>query len=416
MSQQTATTNLDWALVRIDCVNFRSSLSELLETPRIEHVEASLNGAKTVLAITGSRGYLAGRITGSSTFMQLPETTAFQEVWTVQLDGPLRELRNITFFDRILTRYAESGDSGSWVIDPSSGGLYGYIVAGDPQTSIAYIVPAHQAFSAIEQHLGSKVTFPSEEHLLSLRDAAIDADDPMDCATESVGSSSDSWWPSEDENADHDPYPGDHIRRNKTWSSQPTTPSETSYDLGEIDFYPPVKQLQESVLTSGELSGGLSFSNRELHKKRQSVFWSIDELDGPLVLPSVVSESHTGDLKLDHSMQRHIHLFHPSAVPKHDQPIQSIREPLPMVLRKRMARGRQRCLTYEEKKAARAVREAKACWACHISKTKVRTQTKVDAYRMLTLSTVFTLFTRIAMRAMCKTCWEKTLLLVFVFQ
>ena len=289
-------------------------------------------------------------------------------------------------------------------------------MAGDPQTSIAYIVPAHQAFSAIEKQLGSKVTFPSEEQLLSLRDTAIDAGDPMDCATEFFDSSSDSWCPSEDENADHDPYPGNHIRRNKTWLSRPTTPSETSYDLNEIDFYPPIKQLAESVFTIGELSGDLSFPNRELHKETQSVFWSIDELDGPLFLPPVVSESHTGDLKLDHSTQRHIDLFHPSAVPKHEQPVQSIRVPLSTGLRKIMTRGLQHVLTDEEKEAANAVRKMGACWACHISKTKVCTRTKVDVYHMLTLSTVFNSFIKITMRAMCKTCWEKILLLVFVFQ
>ena len=101
-------------------------------------------------------------------------------------------------------------------------------MAGDPQTSIAYIVPAHQAFSAIEQQLGGKVTFPSKEHILCLRGNAVNADDPMDCAAESIDSSSDDWWLSEDENAGHDPYPGSHIRKYKTWSSRPTTPSETS--------------------------------------------------------------------------------------------------------------------------------------------------------------------------------------------
>lgn len=34
-------------------------------------------------------------------------------------------------------------------------------------------------------------------------------------------------------------------------------------------------------------------------------------------------------------------------------------------------KGRQRSLTTKEKKDAREVRDAKACWACHISKTKV---------------------------------------------
>ena len=72
-----------------------------METPRTKHVKASLNGAKMVHAITGSSGCLAGRITGSSTFMQFPERTAFQEVWTVQLGGPLREQRNIHFLIEI---------------------------------------------------------------------------------------------------------------------------------------------------------------------------------------------------------------------------------------------------------------------------------------------------------------------------
>lgn len=140
---------------------------------------------------------------------------------------------------------------------------------------------------------------------MSLRDTTIGADDPLDCAIDSVDSSSDSWWPSKDENADRDPYPGDHILINKLWPSRLTTRSKTLYDLNEIDFYPLEERLQESVLTIGKLSGSPSLPNRKLHKKRRSVFRSIDILDGPLVLPRVVSESHTGDLKLDHNTQRH---------------------------------------------------------------------------------------------------------------
>jgi len=42
-----------------------------------------------------------------------------------------------------------------------------------------------------------------------------------------------------------------------------------------------------------------------------------------------------------------------------------------MVHKSKLPRGRQRGLTALEKKQARDVREAKACWACHISETKV---------------------------------------------
>jgi hypothetical protein len=69
---------------------------------------------------------------------------------------------------RSLTLSTEYGDSGSWIIDPSSGSLCGYIATGDPCTSIAYIIPAYQAFSDIEQRLGRKITFPSAEKLSPL--------------------------------------------------------------------------------------------------------------------------------------------------------------------------------------------------------------------------------------------------------
>jgi hypothetical protein len=49
------------------------------------------------------------------------------------------------------------------VINPTSGELYGHIVAGDPGGSVAYIIPAYQVFHDIERRLGSKVTMNSQE-------------------------------------------------------------------------------------------------------------------------------------------------------------------------------------------------------------------------------------------------------------
>jgi hypothetical protein len=66
-------------------------------------------------------------------------------------------------------RITERGDCGSWVIDPDDESLYGYITAGDPGTSIAYIIPAYQAFHEIEQKMGAKITFPSLESLVDRR-------------------------------------------------------------------------------------------------------------------------------------------------------------------------------------------------------------------------------------------------------
>jgi hypothetical protein len=66
-------------------------------------------------------------------------------------------------------RITERGDCGSWVIDPDDESLYGYITARDPGTSIAYIIPAYQAFHELKQKIGAKITFPSLESLVDRR-------------------------------------------------------------------------------------------------------------------------------------------------------------------------------------------------------------------------------------------------------
>jgi hypothetical protein len=64
---------------------------------------------------------------------------------------------------------------------------------------------------------------------------------------------------------------------------------------------------------------------------------------------------------------------HPPSPSQHDPDHHShIFNALPGLPKAKLTRGRQRGLTPLEKKQARDVRDAKACWACHISKTKVR--------------------------------------------
>ena len=51
------------------------------------------------------------------------------------------------------------------MVNPDTGALYGYITAGDPGSSIAYIIPAYLAFLEIEQRMGYKVTLPLPNNL-----------------------------------------------------------------------------------------------------------------------------------------------------------------------------------------------------------------------------------------------------------
>jgi len=72
---------------------------------------------------------------------------------------------------------------------------------------------------------------------------------------------------------------------------------------------------------------------------------------------SQVSTPTTGASPSQQQAETHTHVF--SALPGVSNP--------------KLPRGRQRALTSQEKREALDVRKAKACWACHLSKIKVRT-------------------------------------------
>lgn len=81
------------------------------------------------------------------------DSSAGQHTWYVSF---------ISFCCKPLTIHVSEGygDCGSWVTSPDGQSLYGYITAGDPSTSIAYIIPASQAFSDIGLSMGGQITFP----------------------------------------------------------------------------------------------------------------------------------------------------------------------------------------------------------------------------------------------------------------
>jgi hypothetical protein len=56
----------------------------------------------------------------------------------------------------------EHGDSGSWMIQKENLRLYGHIVAGDPGSGLAYIMPGRRLFQDIEFQLGSEVALYSQ--------------------------------------------------------------------------------------------------------------------------------------------------------------------------------------------------------------------------------------------------------------
>ena len=52
------------------------------------------------------------------------------------------------------------GDCGSWVVNAETGDIYGHIVAGDPISGLAYIIPAYKVFDDIEFRFGVRPVLP----------------------------------------------------------------------------------------------------------------------------------------------------------------------------------------------------------------------------------------------------------------
>jgi hypothetical protein len=65
-----------------------------------------------------------------------------------------------------LESIAAHGDSGSWIIEKDSGKLCGHIVAGDPSTGLAYIIPARAVFEQIEHRYECRLELPKRDYLL----------------------------------------------------------------------------------------------------------------------------------------------------------------------------------------------------------------------------------------------------------
>jgi len=234
------------------------------------------------------------------------------------------------------------------------------------------------------------VTFPSAEHFSGPEGTFSDAKTSKGDIGNSLDVSSEISL-SEDENAESDPYPfsmdsneafgtwsGDFSGA-KSWSSRPTTPSEISCDLDgkEIEMgmnYALTEyQSPEDYSTKIKTNTTNDPIGQELPKESQVVYWSIDEFDTSVVT-EVDFESYSGEANLDHH-HHYMEMAFNSSIADLPEPIipplQGTHMPLPTVYKNKPVRGRQRGLTALEKKQAREVREAKACWACHLLKTKV---------------------------------------------
>jgi len=88
-AQITKCQNLDWALISLECEDFKS-LSDF-QTRNIQKILTPPQNTSPVEVIMPSNGATNGTISAGSVFVQLPNSVAFQEMWTVKLEKPARE-------------------------------------------------------------------------------------------------------------------------------------------------------------------------------------------------------------------------------------------------------------------------------------------------------------------------------------
>jgi hypothetical protein len=126
---------LDSTFVRIDMTNTDATgldISQLrnaaipLESYR-EHIETV--PSDTAIKTSTPNGTIAGMLSGTPSFVRLPGSKVFQEVYVAMLEKPLLP-----------------GDCGSWIKNAVSRKLFGHVIAGSPTTGLVLLIPAAKVF------------------------------------------------------------------------------------------------------------------------------------------------------------------------------------------------------------------------------------------------------------------------------
>jgi hypothetical protein len=139
-------TTLDYALVEItgnttqfpNILCLSSRISGCLPLSGIAEIGSNIVKISTV---TASSGPLHGTLHPSPSHARLPNSTRFQKVYNISLEGLIND-----------------GDCGSCVVDSENGRLYGHIIAGSPGTGVAWMVPATEVIEDIQRRWGGKPT------------------------------------------------------------------------------------------------------------------------------------------------------------------------------------------------------------------------------------------------------------------
>ena len=135
-------SGLDYALLEVtgDCISLLNYYirQDHDNQELLSGVIEDFNRSQNVLALTATSGPLQGRLSGTPTFMQYPDSRLQVETWAIHMDGKLSR-----------------GDCGCWVVDPATGKVFGHLVAGSPGYGTGFIVPLKNIIAELENATGN---------------------------------------------------------------------------------------------------------------------------------------------------------------------------------------------------------------------------------------------------------------------
>jgi hypothetical protein len=150
--------------------------------PRVSHVVQEILEDSKVITQLASGHAIHGDLSGTTSLSRLPFGNTFQEIYTVQYE-----------------EFLHKGDCGSWVVDVSTGGLYGHIIAGSVRTGVGYLITAHAIFADITNTLDCQFS------LRELPDIYGKNGHPL-------STSEKSWWPLSERDTSHVSSPSEKSR------------------------------------------------------------------------------------------------------------------------------------------------------------------------------------------------------------
>jgi hypothetical protein len=153
---------LDYALFELhdsalERINTTTAEDDLKTHPYLKSVAREPRSAEVVVRATS--GTINGRLLATPSFMQPVQGMRSQQLWTVILESTLQK-----------------GVCGSWVLDSSSGDVYGHIVAGVPEDGFAYIIPLYEILDDLNHRFEGDWTLAA---MSSVRVRQSSSNEPM---------------------------------------------------------------------------------------------------------------------------------------------------------------------------------------------------------------------------------------------